>query len=39
MREFDAEEVEGEWDPAQTDDGHGADAGDAATVMSNEKGA
>ena len=39
MREFDAEEVEGEWDPAQTDDGRGADERDAAAVMSNEKGA
>jgi DNA polymerase III subunit gamma/tau len=39
MREFDAEEVEGEWDPAQADDGGGADERDAAAVMSNEKGA
>jgi hypothetical protein len=39
MREFDAEEVEGEWDPAQADDGRGADERDAAAVTSNEKGA
>ena len=39
MREFDAEEVEGEWDPAQVDDGRGADERDAAAVTSNEKGA
>jgi len=39
MREFDAEEVEGEWDPAQMDDGRGTGERDAAAVMSNEKGA
>jgi DNA polymerase-3 subunit gamma/tau len=39
MREFDAEEVEGEWDPAQADDERGADERDASAVTSNEKGA
>ncbi len=39
MREFDAEEVEGECDPAEMDDGRGAGERDAAAVMSNEKGA
>jgi DNA polymerase-3 subunit gamma/tau len=38
MREFDAEEVEGDWDAAQSDDGHDGERG-AAAVTSNEKGA